>query len=165
MTQDDNSTRRLRVAQDDQDGDSVVVTTVTSPRRRVDSAASWLEAWTTYVAARVNTSPSMAPQLMAYQGLIATAMQRYPLAQVLQYDRSFRLMIAQDPTMRWDRRDVDLYVQAFTSPVAHHATEPGHRQPFRRGGPRKCRPRKRGKLLTQAANLKQGTLLQLQSRK
>ena len=34
VTQDGNGTRRLRVVQDDQDGDSVVVTTVTSPRRQ-----------------------------------------------------------------------------------------------------------------------------------
>ena len=108
-----NSTR-LRVVPDDEGGDTVVVTSSATPRRRVDSLATWLEAWSVYAAARIHAAPKLAPQLLAYQCFIASAVKQYPVPAVLAYDASFRQLIAKDPTMRWDKRDVDLYVQVFT---------------------------------------------------
>ena len=33
---------------------------------------------------------------------------------VLEYDRTFRQLIAADPSVQWNRRDDDLYAKAFT---------------------------------------------------
>ena len=129
------SSARLRLVPDGEGGDSIVVTSTATPRRRVDNLASWLEAWSVYAAARIHASPRLAPQLLAYQSFISTAVQRYPVPAVLAYDASFRQLIAQDPTMRWDKRDVDLDVQVFTGSWSHaQPAVRGDRPPSRRGG-------------------------------
>jgi len=57
--------------------------------RRISSFASWMEAWNIYLAILIDYSPARAPQLVAYQRIITSANNHYPLAAWLNYDVQF----------------------------------------------------------------------------
>ena len=64
-------------------------------------------ALTTYV-------PSCAPSLIAYQRIITSASVSYPLQSWLNYDVQFRMLAASDPSLHWDTRHPDLWLQCIT---------------------------------------------------
>ena len=81
------------------------------PAKKITSFTSWMEAWNIYLAILIDHSPVRAPQLMAYQGIITSASTQYPLAAWLNYDIQFRTLAASDPSLRWDTRHTDLWLQ------------------------------------------------------
>ena len=83
--------------------------------RKILSFASWMEAWNIYLAILIDHSPARAPQLVAYQRIITSASINYPLATWLNYDVQFRTLAASDPSLRWDIRHTDLWLQCVTS--------------------------------------------------
>ena len=83
--------------------------------KKISSFASWMEAWNTYLAILINHSPVRAPQLVAYQRIITSASTQYPLAAWLNYDVQFRTLAASDPSLRWDTRHTDLWLQCVTA--------------------------------------------------
>ena len=72
-----------------------------------------MEAWNVYLAVRVSISPSCAPQLIAYQRIITSANSQHSLHAWLSYDVRFRTKAANDPSLRWDIRDLDLWLECF----------------------------------------------------
>ena len=84
--------------------------------KKINSFASWMEAWNIYLAILINRSPARAPQLVAYQRIITSASTQYPLAAWLNYDIQFRTLAASDTSLRWDTRHTDLWLQCVTAP-------------------------------------------------
>lgn len=136
----DHPSRRVEISTDDS-SDAITVATSQPARRKVDDLPSWLEAWTVFAAASTAANPQRALQLWAYQDLILSAARRYRFEAVMEYDRSFRRLAEKEPSVRWDRRDPDLYSAAFTGQGVAAAGRPaperfvaGSGQPFRNGG-------------------------------
>ena len=121
------------VAGQDNDGGSLTVA-VPAARQRIVDLPTWLEAWTIFAAALVHAAPALAARLLAYQGLILGAAQRFMFSAVLKYDRAFRQLIAADPSVQWDRWDANLYAKAFTGQGLLSARAPTTRPPFRQSG-------------------------------
>ena len=82
--------------------------------RKITSFSSWMEAWNIYLAIRVDFAPSSAPSLIAYQRIITSASVSYPLQSWLNYDVQFRMLAASNPSLRWDTRHHDLWLQCIT---------------------------------------------------
>ena len=82
--------------------------------RKVTSFSSWMEAWNIYLTIRVDFAPSSAPSLIAYQRIITSASVSYPLQSWLNYDVQFRMLAASNPSLRWDTRHHDLWLQCIT---------------------------------------------------
>ena len=74
----------------------------TPPPRKFFSFSTWMEAWNTYLAILIDHAPARTPQLVAYQRIITSASNHYPLAAWLNYDIRFRTLAASDPSLRWD---------------------------------------------------------------
>ena len=85
----------------------------TSANRKITSFAVWMEAWNVYLAVRMSINPSCAPHLIAYQRIITSANSQHPLHAWLSYDMRFRTKAANDPSLRWDIRDLDLWLECF----------------------------------------------------
>ena len=80
--------------------------------------SSWMEAWNVYLAIYIDHSPAWTPQLVAYQWIITSTGVQYPLAAWLNHDTQFRILAVSDPTLRWDNRHTDLWLQYVTSPYS-----------------------------------------------
>ena len=74
-----------------------------------------MEAWNTHLAILIDHAPACAPQLVAYQRIITSASNHYPLVAWLNYDICFRTLAASDPSQRWDVRLTDLWLECFSS--------------------------------------------------
>ena len=85
----------------------------TTTNRKITSFAIWMEAWNVYLAVRMSINPSCAPHLIAYQRIITSANSQHPLHTWLSYDMRFRTKAANDPSLRWDIRDLDLWLECF----------------------------------------------------
>ena len=78
--------------------------------KKITSFGAWMEAWNVYLAVRLSLNPSCAPSLVAYQRIITSANSNHPLHAWLGYDVKFRTKAANDPALRWDIRDLDLWL-------------------------------------------------------
>ena len=92
--------------------------------RRVSDFASWLEAWNTYLRVRVTHAPAEALALIKYQSHMAMLFASYPPAACIQYDRLFRQAAAQDPLVRWDCFQPDVFVWSMTPRATAPPTAP-----------------------------------------
>ena len=79
-------------------------------KRKINNAASWMEAWNIYIRAMTHFHPSLISELLVYQDFMCTLQRSYPTQAWLRYDTAFRLHIALDKTMSWS--DIDEH--AFT---------------------------------------------------
>ena len=86
-----------------------------SNSRKITSFASWMEAWNIYLSIVIDHTPARAAEFVAYQRIITSASIQYPTAAWLNYDVQFRTLAASDPTLRWDARHTDLWLQFMTS--------------------------------------------------
>ena len=89
------------------------VRTAVKPKR-ITSFSDWMQAWNIYLAVCVDHMPSRASSLVAYQRIITSASVQYPLESWLTYDVQFRMLAASDPSLRWDMRHADLWLQCLT---------------------------------------------------
>ena len=94
-------------------GDNYSITPQASTSKRITSFSGWMEAWTLYLSVRVFLDPSCAPQLIAYQRIITTANSDHPLQSWINYDKKFITQAANNPSLRWDIRDMDLWLECF----------------------------------------------------
>lgn len=81
--------------------------------KKITSFSAWMEAWNVYMAYRISFNPSCAPYLVAYQRIITSASIKHPLHAWLSYDIKFRTKAASDPSLQWDVRDIDLWLEHF----------------------------------------------------
>ena len=95
-------------------GPSIFTIQAAAKGRKITSFSSWMEAWNVYLAIRVDFAPSSAPSLIAYQRIITSASVSYPLQSWLNYDVQFRMLAASNPSLRWDTRHHDLWLQCIT---------------------------------------------------
>ena len=95
-------------------GSSEFIVHPTAKGKKITSFSSWMEAWNVYLAIRVDHTPSYAPSLIAYQHIITSASVSYPLQSWLNYDVQFRMLAASNPSLRWDTRHPDLWLQCIT---------------------------------------------------
>ena len=86
--------------------------------KKITSFGAWMEAWNVYLAVRLSLNPSCAPSLVAYQRIITSANSNHPLHAWLGYDVKFRTKAANDPALRWDIRDLDLWLECFPGTAA-----------------------------------------------
>ena len=82
--------------------------------KKISSFQSWMEAWNIYLAIIVDHDPSRAPALIAYQRIITSASNNHPLSAWLNYDIRFRTLAASNPSVRWDTRENELWLEFFT---------------------------------------------------
>ena len=106
-----------------QSGDSYSVQPAASTKK-ITSFSAWMEAWNIYLAVRVDIQPSFAPHLIAYQRIITSANSRHPLHAWVSYDIKFRTKAANDPSLRWDIRDLDLWLECFPGGMGQSARWP-----------------------------------------
>ena len=111
-SQGDTSRSILQIDHDSSQG-AVVLAPANRPSRKVEDIDTWLDAWTTYCAIYATAHPSRAPELFAYQQIILKVARKFRFEAVQEYDRSFRSLLAADPTMRWDAIVQDLYTIIF----------------------------------------------------
>ena len=78
--------------------------------QRISSFTSWMEAWNVYLSVRTAFNPSCAAELIRYQCIITSANSDHPISEWLNYDVKFRTKAANDPSLRWDIRDTDLWL-------------------------------------------------------
>ena len=84
--------------------------------KKINSFTTWMEAWNTYLVILINHFPVRAPELVAYQRIITSASIQYPLVAWLNYDIQFRILATSDPSLCWDTRHTDLWLQCVTAP-------------------------------------------------
>ena len=83
-------------------------------KQKIISFYSWIQAWNVYLAVCIDHMPSQAPSLVAYQHFIITANTLHPLESWLNYDVQFQILVASNPTLRWDTRHPDILLQCIT---------------------------------------------------
>ena len=89
--------------------------------KSITSFSNWMEAWNIYLAVCIDHMPFRAPSLIAYQRIITSASIQYPLESWLSYDVQFRTLAAADPSLRWDIRHADLWLQCVTHSSAQQS--------------------------------------------
>ena len=68
---------------------------------KINSVASWMQAWNLFIRATVSYYPKMAPELLMYQEYMCRLQRSYPLTAWPRYDYAFRLAIAQKRSWRF----------------------------------------------------------------
>ena len=86
----------------------------TPPPCKISSFLTWMEAWNIYLAILIDHAPARAPQLVAYQRIITSVSNQYPLVAWLNYDVPFCTLAASDPSLRWDMQLADLWLECFS---------------------------------------------------
>ena len=86
----------------------------TPKAKKITSFSSWMEAWNIFLAVWIDHMPSKAPSLVAYQHIITSANNLYPLESWLDSDVQFRTLAASNPSLRWDTGHPDLWLQCLT---------------------------------------------------
>ena len=124
-----------------------------SASKKIQDFFSWIQAWNNFMRAYVFHFPEMSYQLMFYQSIICQYAQQYVFEDVLEYDRNFRIRIANGHSLglRWDRHDPELVARFLRTfkPVCYRCKQfsyyasscpfstrsfqssPGYNQPFR----------------------------------
>lgn len=85
---------------------TVALTSSGNKKVKINSIASWMQAWNLYIRAMVFYHPRLAPELLMYQEYICGLQRSYPLTSWLRYDAAFRLSISQqksDPNISWSK--------------------------------------------------------------
>ncbi len=89
-------------------GEATSVTSDPNPlakKPKINSSATWLEAWNIFIRCMVNFHPELAHELLAYQELICSFHRQYPVTAWLRYDTAFRMNIGLNKTLSWARLD------------------------------------------------------------
>ena len=85
---------------------TLALTSMGQKKVKINSVASWLQAWNLFIRAMVFYHPKLAPELLMYQEYICGLQRNYPLTSWLRYDAAFRLSMSQnknDPTVTWSK--------------------------------------------------------------
>ena len=82
--------------------------------RKINSFALWMEAWNVYASILLSAYPARAQELLGYQRLITSANLQLPFSSWMSYDVKFRTLAATCPSLRWDVRHPDLWLECLT---------------------------------------------------
>ena len=75
----------------------------------------WMEAWSLYLSVIANHNPSRALEILPYQSVICTANKLLSLNAWLQYDAKFHTLAATQPSLHWDQKYQDFWMDAHTA--------------------------------------------------
>ena len=104
---------------------SVVSKSVEERKEKIRNLAAWLHTWNTYMEVFLIFRPDMVSQLLAYQQYITLLARTYFVDNWLAYDSGFRLKRANNPSLRWDVEDNQLYITYLrTAPVLASSSLP-----------------------------------------
>jgi len=98
------------------DGGQLHLAPSSQATHRVSSFASWMEAWNIYATKLLSAKPQHALELFGYQCIITSANLRTPLTSWMTYNIKFRTLAATYPSLRWDTRPSDLWMECITMP-------------------------------------------------
>ena len=104
------------------------ITPRSASKSRIRDLHSWLLAWNNYYRTVIHFKPSLASQLAYYSSMIAQYANQYAFNDVLNFDTSFRMRMATDPALRWDRHDQELVSRFLRTsrPVCFRCNNFGH---------------------------------------
>ena len=92
--------------------------TIGNPKQRgkksVDTFTAWMQAWNTYLAVVVHSFKDRTVPMLAYQRVITDAAAKFPIAQWYNYDKRFRLKLANDSSLSWANVQTGLWLECFT---------------------------------------------------
>jgi len=95
---------------ENQDGPQIIVrNNVQASRNRVFDLHSWLLAWSLFLQATIIFRGHLVSQMLKYQSFIAQLASNYNFQAWFSYDQSCRLAIANNPHLRWDTVNEDIY--------------------------------------------------------
>ena len=102
----DQPTLNFQINPNDFGNNTVALSSSGNKKVKINSIASWMQAWNLFIRATVFYHPKMAPELLMYQEYMCRLQRSYPLTAWLRYDSAFRLAIAQnknDPGVSWSK--------------------------------------------------------------
>ncbi len=126
----------LQINPDDMSNNTVALTATGNKKVKINSVASWMQAWNLYIRAMIFYHPILAPELLTYQDYICGLQRSYLLTSWLRYDAAFRLSISKrkdDPTTSWSEINDSAFNQFIRCPPPQIET-PKKQQCFRCSG-------------------------------
>ena len=103
----------------------VQVSQAPTTTRKINSFALWMEAWNAYASILLSAYPACAQELLGYQRLITSANLQLPFSSWMSYDVKFRTLAATCPSLRWDTRHPDLWLEHLTIYQNHQCQNAG----------------------------------------
>ena len=106
-------------------GESVMA--VSSPalnKVKINNAATWLQAWNIYIRGMIYFHPDLAPSMLSFQESTCNLQRHYLLTSWLGYDTAFRMNIALDKNLSWNRFDECAYDQFVRCPQPDKMSSP-----------------------------------------
>ena len=82
---------------------------------KINSFSLWMEAWNVYASTLLSANPSRGLELFGYQRLTTSANLRLPFSPWMSYDTKFCTLAANYPSLHWDVRHPDLWLECMTT--------------------------------------------------
>lgn len=76
---------------------------------KIDSFISWLRTWNEYLTTAIIFRPHLTHQMLQYQATMTRFANTYARPAWVAYDAAFRQSLANNPTLRWDRINDELF--------------------------------------------------------
>ena len=99
----------IRIQQGDAyDGTALSLVPRSQTRSKIFDFYTWLLAWNNFMRTYVQAYPLLTPQLLYYQSMICQYANQYVFEDVYTFDRNYRMRLANNNNLRWDRHDLEL---------------------------------------------------------
>ena len=105
--------KRFRVDENSADA-SVLISTVLTPRRKIENVTDWIEAWSIFSVIASEVAPGACAGLMERQLRVVQAAQKYRFAAVQEYDTRLRQAMSRDHSISIGNLHMELFTQSFT---------------------------------------------------
>jgi len=86
--------------------------------KKINSFALWMEAWNVYAGTILATKPSRALEFFGYQRIITSLNLSLPSIAWITYDIKFWTLTASHPSLHWDIRHLDTWINCIHMPKA-----------------------------------------------
>ena len=86
--------------------------------KKINSFALWMEAWNVYAGTILSAKPSRALEFFGYQRIITSLNLSLPSSSWTTYDIRFRTLAASHPSLHWDVRHLDTWIDCIPMPKA-----------------------------------------------
>ena len=93
--------------------------------KKINSFASWMEAWNVYAGTILSAKPSRALEFFGYQRIITSLNLSLSLSSWMTYDIRFRTLTASHPSLCWAVRHLDTWIDCIPMPKAQPERWPG----------------------------------------
>ena len=104
---------------------SLVSKSVDEKKGKIRNFSAWLRTWNTFMSVFLHFRPHLISQLLSYQDSVTQLASTYFLQYWLAYDSAYRQKRANNPFLRWDVEDPQLFIAYLrTAPVLAAAALP-----------------------------------------